>query len=129
MTREEARKAAGVMLAYANGEKVEKYKDATDEWIEVGSNCTFKWDIRDYRVKPKETFDPKTLKPFDKVLVRDTKLQKWSCDLFSYIGNEEGYPYICAGSAYNMVIPYNEDTKHLLGTSDEAPEYYRYWEE
>ena len=28
-----------------------------------------------------------------------------------------------------MVIPYNEDTKHLNGTSDEAPEYYRYWED
>lgn len=77
--------------------------------------------------KPK--FSPKALKPFDKVLIRDTKLQKWSCDLFSYIGNEEGYPYICVNSAYNMIIPYNDDTKHLVGTNKEAPEYYRYWEE
>ena len=28
----------------------------------------------------------------------------------------------------NVVIPYNDETKHLVGTTDEAPEYYRYWE-
>ena len=28
-----------------------------------------------------------------------------------------------------IVVPYNEDTKHLVGTTDEAPEYYRYWED
>lgn len=26
-------------------------------------------------------------------------------------------------------IPYNDDTKHLVGTKEEAPEYYRYWED
>lgn len=26
-------------------------------------------------------------------------------------------------------IPYNDDTKHLVGTTDEAPEFYRYWED
>ena len=26
-------------------------------------------------------------------------------------------------------IPYNDDTKHLAGTNENAPEYYRYWEE
>ena len=29
----------------------------------------------------------------------------------------------------NMIIPYNDETKHLVGTTDEAPEYYRYWED
>lgn len=29
----------------------------------------------------------------------------------------------------DMVIPYNEDTKHLVGTTEEAPEFYRYWED
>ena len=129
MTREEARKAAEVMIAFVNGEKIEMYNGYTDKWEEVGDNCTFNWFRNVYRVKPKEKFDPKTLQPFDKVLIRDSKLQKWSCDLFSYIGNEEGYPYICMISAYNMVIPYNDETKHLVGTSDEAPEYYKYWEE
>ena len=29
----------------------------------------------------------------------------------------------------NVVIPYNDETKHLVGTTDEAPEFYRYWED
>ena len=28
-----------------------------------------------------------------------------------------------------MAIPYNEETKHLIGTKEEAPEFYRYWED
>ena len=36
----------------------------------------------------KEKFEPKTLKPFDKVLVRMGKNgHKWLCDLFSYFNN------------------------------------------
>ena len=27
------------------------------------------------------------------------------------------------------VIPYNDETKHLVGTTDEAPEFYKYWED
>ena len=30
---------------------------------------------------------------------------------------------------YTYCIPYNEDTMYLVGTDDEAPEYYRYWED
>ena len=30
---------------------------------------------------------------------------------------------------YDFCIPYNDDTKQLVGTADEAPEYYRYWED
>ena len=77
----------------------------------------------------KEKFDPKTLKPFDKVLVRDTVKHNWKCDLFSNIIKGACYPYKCAGNAYICCIPYNDDTKHLVGTTDEAPEYYRYWED
>lgn len=78
----------------------------------------------------KKKFDPKTLKPFDKVLVRDSVTDVWLCNLFSYIDENEDYPYISLGSAaYKYCIPYNADTKHLIGTTDEAPEYYIYWEE
>lgn len=74
----------------------------------------------------KEKFDPKTLKPFDRVLVRDRDIEHWICNLFSHIINDE---YICIGSCFIYCIPYNDDTKHLVGTKDEAPEYYRYWED
>ena len=77
----------------------------------------------------KEKFDPKTLKPFDKVLVRIGKNDyKWSCDLFSYINNDT-CKYHGVGYCAKYCIPYNDETKHLLGTTDEAPEYYRYWED
>ena len=75
----------------------------------------------------KEKFDPKTLKPFDKVIVRDYDNMKWDCDIFSYIKQEKPY-YVCVSAAWIYCIPYNNDTKHLVGTSEEAPEYYRYWE-
>ena len=77
----------------------------------------------------KEKFDPKTLKPFDKVLVRiGNNDYKWSCDLFSYINNDT-CKYHGVGYCAKYCIPYNEETKHLVGTTDEAPEYYRYWED
>ena len=78
----------------------------------------------------KEKFDPKTLKSFDKVLVRDNYKEEWSCNFLSHISNDGVYyPYITLHIGYKLCIPYNEDTKHLVGTTEEAPEYYRYWED
>ena len=74
----------------------------------------------------KEKVDPKTLQPFDRVLVRDRDIEHWMCGLFSHIVNDE---YLCIGSCYKHCIPYNDKTKHLVGTNDEAPKYYRYWED
>ena len=93
-------------------------------------------DQRDWsKFKPKKPkFDPKTLKPFDKVLVRDNCESEWQCDLFSYITDDSGgfpyrFPYRCVVCSYRYCIPYNDDTKHLINTAEEAPEYYRYWED
>ena len=77
----------------------------------------------------KEKFDPKTLNEFDRVLGRDCNNRIWKCDLFSHINERDLCPYKCVGNSYKFCIPYNTDTKHLLGTSLEAPEYYRYWED
>ena len=72
----------------------------------------------------KERFDPKTLKPFDKIIFKGHGM--WFCGLFSHIHNS----YACVGETYyKCVIPYNDDTKHLLGTKDEAPDFYKYWED
>lgn len=77
--------------------------------------------------KPKvEKFDPKTLQPFDKVLVRTELKGVWNIDLFGYKKD----PFaVCLDTAINDCIPYNEETKHLLGTNDDCPEYYKWWEE
>ena len=83
--------------------------------------------------KKKERFDPKTLQPFDRVLAASMADGRWACDFFSHIGEsirDSGRLYVGTGfGAYDRMIPYNEETKHLVGTTDEAPEYYRYWEE
>lgn len=79
---------------------------------------------------PIKKFDPKTLMPFDRVLVKvDRTLCTWKCALFSHIDKNKQAEYSCSGLNYKYCIPYNDDTKHILGTSDEAPEYYKYWEE
>ena len=82
-----------------------------------------------FKIK-KSKFDPETLQPFDKVLVRDSNSEGWMVQLFSYIIESKNiYPYVCIAYNYKYCIPYNDDTKHLVGTTDEAPEFYRYWED
>ena len=77
----------------------------------------------------KEKFNPKTLKPFDKVLVQCNNSESWKVQLFSHIiEGDKICPYVCISYNYKYCIPYNNDTKHLVGTKKEAPEYYRYWE-
>ena len=90
------------------------------------------WSKVKYEPK-KERFDPKTLKPFDKVL---SKFDGgcWSANLFSHIEEEDNEHYstcsfVCNGSLVKFCIPYNDDTKHLVGTKDEAPDFYKYWED
>ena len=79
----------------------------------------------------KGKFNPKTLKAFEKVLVRDSDNDSWCCDLFSHIKEENmDYKYVASGFFhYRCCIPYNDETKHLVGTSLEAPEYYEYWQD
>ena len=76
----------------------------------------------------KEKFDPTTLNPFDKVLARDAEYATWRCTFFSHKNEGCIREYATSDNSYIYCIPYNEDTKHLVGTADEAPEFYRYWE-
>ena len=83
-------------------------------------------DWSKFKVK-KPKFDPNTLQPFDKVLVRDTNSEKWKIQFFSHvIERDVDYPYVCITNPYRYCIPFNDDTKHLLDTNEEAPEFYRY---
>ena len=81
----------------------------------------------------KKKFDPKTLKAFDRVLARidGGDVYCWFADFVSTPTIEKYglLPCIMSNKYANMIIPYNDDTKHLVGTTDEAPEYYRYWED
>lgn len=87
--------------------------------------------------KKKERFDPKTLKPFDKILVKRYD-DVWVANLLSHYYNiihpeKTNISYLefitISNGIYRHCIPYNDDTKHLVGTKDEAPVFYRYWED
>ena len=76
----------------------------------------------------KDRFDLKTLQPFDKVLVKVGSY--WRIELFSHMYEYKGdIYYACAMSSYKECIPYNGETKHLVNTSEEAPKFYRNWED
>lgn len=86
-------------------------------------------DNRDWSTfkAPKPRWNPDTLQPFDKVLVRDGCNEPWKCDFFVSLDWPEGdsYPYMAVTGYYKMIVPYNEETKYLIGTKQDAPEYYR----
>lgn len=58
------------------------------------------------------------LKPFDKVLVRDSDDMIWCANIFSHMGSHGEYVTIGLGG-YHYCIPYNEETAKLIGTTDD----------
>ena len=63
-------------------------------------------------------------KPFDKVLCRNSKDDTWEADFFARLTQKEidytqSDKYLCVGDLWMHCIPYNEQTAHLLGTTDE----------
>lgn len=76
-----------------------------------------RWDSEKKQIvdlKPKCEF-----KPFDKVLGRNEKDDVWEAELFSHYREESQYPFRCIGFSRKYCIPYNEETAHLLGTTDD----------
>ena len=72
-------------------------------------------------------FDITTLKPYDKVLVRDNNEQIWTIDYFSFIDDDKRTcSFICIGHYADQCIPY-EGNEHLLGTTNDCDEYYKTW--
>ena len=123
------------IIVKVNDENFESFTDDGKILLRSDGECTLfpskeHRDWSKFKLK-KDKFDPKTLQPFDKVLVRDKDLVRWRCTFYSHLieDNETMYKYVTAYNIYKYCIPYNDDTKHLVGTTDEAPEYYRYWED
>lgn len=71
-------------------------------------------------------FDVETFHPFDKVLVRDYYNERWRVDIFGFILND---CICCCTTNWRYCIPYNEETKNLIGTTDDCPEFYKWWED
>lgn len=93
------------LIEQQNGEEVSYYPKngswETDEYImlEVSEE------------KPKCEF-----KPFDRVLARNASFHQWGARFFDRMFEGD---YACTDSlVYKQCIPYNEQTAHLLGTTD-----------
>ena len=74
-----------------------------------------------------EKFDINTLKPFDKVLVRDNDGQRWTGDLF-LCKNDTPQSFEGIHCLWQQCIPY-EGNETLLSTTKQPDEYYITWEE
>ena len=80
-----------------------------------------------YELVP-DKFDITTLKPFDKVLIRDDNYSLWRPSLWGFYYKGHSSPYITIESNYTQCIPYNDNTKHLLGTTNDCDKFYKTWE-
>lgn len=73
-------------------------------------------------------FDIVELKPFDKVLVRCADgpfgNKKWTLNFYCKYHPDESL-HKCLFGYYKECVPYNDETKHLLDTTDEAPIFHR----
>lgn len=80
-------------------------------------------DIKPITKRPKPTYKKVSdipeheFEPFEKVLVRDQKTDKWTPDLYGSKGKVGRYNYICIGGLCVYCIPY-EGNEHLLGTTN-----------
>lgn len=113
---------------YLDDPRVQEFaKKLRSEYTQKLYNPSSKFKLK------KERFDPKTLKPFDKILVRrgNENYDVWFPDFVNDPPDDTINTTFCMCIKEDilMAIPYNDDTKHLVGTSDKAPEFYRYWED
>ena len=84
--------------------------------VDAEEHYNGKYNPDTLRVEPVKPECP--FMPFDKVLVRDDDEKKWRASLFAYYDENAKYPYVCIPYIHTQCIPYNEQTAHLLGTTD-----------
>ena len=63
-----------------------------------------------------------TPKPFDRVITRNAYDNIWTANIFSHMDSYGKYVTIGCVGGYPYCLPYNEETAHLLGTTDEWKE-------
>lgn len=106
-----------------------KYRICKDEIVEIRpATEEEKQKLFDALAKENKAWDaekkqivdlkPKVeMKPFDKVLVRDSESDKWRANFFGYIDKDKYYHCVYANWVY--CIPY-EGNEHLLGTTKDV---------
>ena len=60
-----------------------------------------------------------TPKPFDRVITRNAGDDIWTANIFSHMNSYGEYVAIGCVGGYTYCLPYNDETAHLIGTTDE----------
>ena len=113
----------GICNIYYNGECVFFPSKDQRDW----SKFVRFWDKNSLDKPVTEKFDPKVLQPFDKVLARSRTCDCWNALIFSHMDFK--HKAVCCEFSWEQCIPYNEETKDLVGTNEDCPEHYIWWEE
>ena len=124
-----------IKYSYKNIKNNENYAFVTVDGrysFMANGECTLfpskdKRDWSKFSIEPK--FDINNLQPFDKVLGRDRDDQKWKCGLYDSYTEDDEFSFKTIHNCYRQCIPYNDETKHLVGTTKMPPEKYITWEE
>ena len=82
---------------------------------------------------PNPHYDISNFKPFDRVLVRCGNDEEWMIEFYCkydtlvHTSPHRDYPFMGIGDSYSQCVPFNDKTKHLLGTTDMCDEMYINW--
>lgn len=106
------------------------FLDIIETYTEGGRCYEWKEEECDLYFEDKvERFDPNGLRPFDRVLVRDVDGEIWEPSLYGYKNGQRRYACTVEGTVWKMCVPYNDETRGLLGTDKDCPERYKWWED
>lgn len=98
------------------------YPDGHIAWVKEGTTTSnlIKDNYKEYKLPNLQIHEFKT---FDKVLAKKLNSTTDVWDLYEFAFEDTDYIHFVGGttyiSKYFQIIPYNEDTKHLLGTHQE----------
>lgn len=97
---------------------------AEGKWCNTEQSECVLFPSKDNRDWNKFNLPVNTLKPFDKVLVRDDINEKWILSIFGCYEDEvdKDFPYVCLNGRYCYCIPY-EGNEHLLNTPSTSKDY------
>lgn len=86
----------------------------------------YKWNNQTKTLEKliKDKFDISTLKPFDKVLVRNYNHEEWDIEFFARRNDEKRFETLIG--IYDQCIPY-EGNEHLFNKNDNCDNYYKTW--
>ena len=92
------------------------------------SGMTISFENQDlWKLDTKPHYDIKNFYAGMPVLVRNSDNNDWDYVTFSHLNRYSLFIFRACGDGYKQCIPFNNDTKHLLGTTDPCDEMYINW--